>query len=217
MKAFVPVCLYSNGFFLVKENVRKFLRYYSNYDEILFVVVDRLYANNLLIKGKVDSEDAASRAYKKRGNDIYCLMQRCVREHISINKPSTNYIIKHWDEIAESNEFLNLKERIVREFDNNNALKEYCNAFINQNLSKMTDHVTLDKIRLEHDYLFSEITMSIFLTELCGYTDEIWEKPQGESMVDPIDILYRDEHVSLKNILSIDKSRRNQLYITQSN
>lgn len=102
MKAFVPVCLYSNGFFLVKENVRKFLRYYSNYDEILFVVVDRLYANNLLIKDKVDSEDAASRAYKKRGNDIYGLMQRCVREHVSINKPSTKYIIKHWNEIAES-------------------------------------------------------------------------------------------------------------------
>lgn len=81
----------------------------------------------------------------------------------------------------------------------------------------MTERITLDKKQLEYDYLFSEITMSIFLTELCGYTDEIWEKPQNESMVDPIDILYRDEQDSLRNILSIDKSKRNQLYITQSN
>lgn len=216
MKAFVPVCLYSNGFFLVKENVRKFLRYYSNYDEILFVVVDRLYANNLLIKGKVDSEDVAKRAYKKRGDDIYFLVQRCVREHVSIKKPSTIYTIKHWDEIAETKEYLSLKERIVCEFEKNNALKEYCSIFINQNLSKMTNHITLDKIQLEHDYLFSEITMSIFLTEFCGYSDEIWEKPQSESMVDPIDILYHDEQDSLRNILSVNKSKRNQLYITQS-
>ena len=75
MKAFIPICLYSNGFFLVKENVRKLLREYCTYEEILFVIVDKLYGNNLLIKDKVSTKEEAQKAYEKRGTDIFHLIQ----------------------------------------------------------------------------------------------------------------------------------------------
>ena len=213
-KAFVPICLYCNGFFLIKEQVLKFLRYYSYYDEILFVIVDKLYGINLLIKEKVCSIEAAHKAYEKRGQDIFFLIQNCIRNFISIDKPSTNFIIKKWNELAETSDYVDLKNTIISEFKNNVVLNKHCEKFIEENLARVTNRIDVEKKCLEHEYLFSEVAMSIYLTEFCGYTDEIWEKKQADSMEDPINLLYRNENESLNRIIGKKVGKRCQLYLS---
>ena len=217
MKAFIPICLYSNGFFLVKENVRKLLREYCTYEEILFVIVDKLYGNNLLIKDKVSTKEEAQKAYEKRGTDIFHLIQSCVREYVNSNNPTTNYVIKRWNEIAEANEYASLRIKVISEFNTNVRLKDYSRKFIDDSLARITERITEEKVVLEEDYLYSEIAMSIYLTEFCGYTEEIWEKPQKRSLPDPIAILYREEKDSLRNILNGKESKRHQLYVSIKN
>ena len=73
---------------------------------------------------------------------------------------------------------------------------------------------TDEKIKFEHDYLFAEITMSIYLTEYMGFGYEIWEKPQSEDLPDPLDILYRKEKESLATILCGKPSIRKQQYLS---
>lgn len=216
MKAFVPICLYSNGFFLAKEHVQSFLQYYINYDEILFVIVDKLYGHNLLIKNKVLTIETARMAYEKRGQDIFYLIRNCVRKHVTMKKPATNYVIKYWNEIADSNEYLYLKDKIIYEFDNNSNLKSHSEKFIEENLIRMINRIDDDKKDLERDYLFSEIAMSIYLTEFCGFTDEIWEKKQLDSLQDPIEVLYQEEPEILKKIIGKNNYHRNQLFLSLS-
>ncbi len=214
-KAFVPVCLYSNGFFLIKENIRFFLHIFSDYDEILFVIVDRLYGNNLLIKEKVTNEEDAFMAFTKRGADIYSLLNNSIQEQGKIELSKTKITIKKWDEIAEKeSDYKILKSRIIDVFDSNPVLDHYSTAFILNNLKILTNNnITEYKKQLEHDYLFSEIAMSIYLTEYCGYTDEIWERAPKTNLPDPIDILYNSEKVSLYLILGHRNSTRKQLYL----
>ena len=213
MKAFVPVCLYSKGFFLVKKNVLKFLRDNTNYEEILFVIVDKLYGNNLLIKEKVRTKEEAKIAYEKRGTDLLNLVQKGIREFTSSYPTSTKYVIKRWNEIADTEEYINLKQKVISVFEQNASLNSYCKEFIDDNLKKLTRRITPEKEELEHDYLFSEIAMSIYLPEFCGYNYEIWEKKPDKALPDPILILYQNEKESLNIILDGKDNKRQQMYI----
>lgn len=212
-RAFVPVCLYSNGFFLIKENIKFFLHVFSDYDEILFVVVDKLYGHNLLIKEKVACIEDATQAYQKRGKDIYSLLSNTIKEYNATNLTNSKIIIKLWKDFDEVDDYKLLKQKIIHVFDSNPNLHKYCEAFILHSLELMTNHITSYKKHLEHDYLFSEIAMSIYLTEFCGFSDEVWERPQSPTIPDPLDLLYRSEKNSLHLILSRVDSSRRQLYL----
>jgi len=213
MKAFVPVCLYSNGYFLVKENVRRFLSEQSSYDEMLFVVVDALYGINLLIKDMVKTREEAVAACEKRGYDIFHLLQKCIRTHVMSSKSNTSYLIKRWNEIAESEEYIDFREHVIVECRKSAIMSDYCKRFINSNLWRMTKHLTHAKELQEADYLFSELAMSLYLTEFRGYTNEIWERPQDISLPDPITVLYEKDLPTLKTLIGKAESERRQLYI----
>ena len=56
--------------------------------------------------------------------------------------------------------------------------------------------------------------MSIYLTEILGYENELWEKPLSEYLPDPLDILYNEEKESLTYILNNKHSIRVQQYLS---
>ena len=213
-RAFVPICLYTNGFFLIKENLMFFLHLFSDFSEIIFVVVDKLWGTDLLIKNKVGSEDEAISAYQKRGEDVYHHIKNTIQDYLSCHNANTNYLVFRWNEVAQRQEYIELLQRIEFVFDNNIFLKRYSDMFIINNLRKMTPNITERKIELEHDYLFAEITMSLYLTEFMEYGYEIWEKPQSEDLPDPLFVLYSKEKESLSTILGNKLSIREQLYLS---
>jgi len=213
-RAFVPICLYSNGFFLIKENLRFFLHVFSDFSEILFVVVDKLWGNNLLIKDKVKSEEEAENAYQERGKDIFCHVKNTIQDYLSSHHTQTSYQVVRWNELANRQDYVELREKIEQVFNSNLHLKHYSDMFVIHNLKKITHSITDEKIILEHDYLFAEITMSIYLTECLGYEFELWEKPQCEDLPDPLDILYKKEKESLSTILCNKYSIRQQHYLS---
>lgn len=214
-KAFVPICLYNNGFFLKGENLRFFLYIFSDYDEIMFVIVDRLYGNNLLIKNKVHNLEEAITSYNKRGGDIYSFTNKIVNEYMATYKLPPRIQIVRWDNIASDELYISLKKDIELKFADNLFLSHYSNMFIVNNLKKMTSLITDDKFRLEYDYLFSEIAMSIYMTEFLGYTNEVWEKPQDLTLPDPINVLYSNEKETLYSILKKESSFRVQSYLSE--
>lgn len=213
-KAFIPVCLYSNGFFLVKENLRFFLHVFSDCSELLFVIVDKLYGNNLLIKEKVQDEEQARKAYKERGEHIFLHVKNTIQDYVESHLVQTKYQIYRWNDIADRQEYIKLLNRILSVFNSNMNLKYYSDMFIIHNLTKMTDRITQKKMELEREYLFSEIAMSIYLTEILGYENELWEKPLSEYLPDPLDILYNEEKESLTYILTNKHSIRVQQYLS---
>jgi len=212
-KAFVPICLYSNGFFLVKDNLRFFLHVFSDLSEVLFVIVDKLYGNNLLIKDKVGTVDEAKVAYNERGKDIMLYVKKTIQEYILCHCSRTMYKVVRWEELSDSEEYIRLKSCVEKVFENSPNLKTYSQAFINHCLAKMTKDCNEYKQGLEYEYLFGEITMSIYLTEYLGYENEIWEKPQSDDLPDPIDYLYKYESASLQKILNERNSIRVQHYL----
>ncbi|MDO5527413.1 MAG: hypothetical protein Q4F85_15170 [Prevotella sp.] len=212
-KAFIPICLYTNGFFLVKENLRFFLHIFSDYSELLFVIVDKLYGNNLLIKDKATDPEDAKRNYEKRGLHIFSHVRNTIQDYIKSHNSYTKYHIVRWNDIANRQEYTEIKQRAIEIFNTNLNLRYYSNMFIIHNLKRMTDKITQRKIELEHEYLFEEIAMSIYLTEFLEYDHEIWEKPQSEYLPDPIDILYNEERESLYLLLEKEYSIRSQYYL----
>jgi hypothetical protein len=213
-KAFVPICLYSNGFFLVKDNLRFFLHVFSDYSELLFVIVDKLYGNNLLIKDKVLDVEQAEKAYKERGEHIFSHVKNTIRDYAESHHIQTKYQICRWNDIADRKDYVKLLNKVLSVFDSNLNLKYYSDMFIVHNLTKMTNIITPSKIELERDYLFGEIAMSIYLTEILGYNNEFWEKPQSEYLPDPLDILYNEERESLSCIIDNKESIRVQQYLS---
>ena len=213
-KAFVPICLYSNGFFLIKDNLRFFLHVFSDYSELLFVIVDKLYGNNLLIKDKVYDDEHAEKAYKKRGEHIFSHVKNTIQDYVESHRVQTKYQIYRWNDIADRQEYIKLLNKIISVFYSNLNLKYYSDMFIIHNLTKMTKKITPKKIELEREYLFGEIAMSIYLTEYLGYANEFWEKPQCDFLPDPLDILYNEEKKSLSCILDNKRSIRVQQYLS---
>ena len=104
-KAFVPICLYSNGFFLVKDNLRFFLHVFSDYSELLFVIVDKLYGNNLLIKDKVLDVEQAEKAYKERGEHIFLHVKNTIQDYAESHHVQTKYQIYRWNDIADRKDY----------------------------------------------------------------------------------------------------------------
>ena len=214
-KAFVPICLYSKGFFLEKENLKYFLYSFSDYDEILFLIIDELYGHNLLIKNKTKSFNRAKILAEKRGIDIYNFSKNIISEFADNNLSKTKFKLSRWNEYAKLKMYLNLYQKIKYEINKNSLLKEVCDKFINYNLINLTDEITNTKLLLEEDYLFSEMTMSILLTEYLGYSIEIWEKPPNPNIPDPISVLYDEGKKTLLNILNKKETSRNQFYLTE--
>lgn len=213
-KAFVPICLYSNGFFLVKDNLRFFLHVFSDYSELLFVIIDKLYGNNLLIKEKVLDVEQAEKAYKERGDHIFSHVKNTIQDYAESHHVQTKYKIYRWNDIANRKDYVKLLNKVLSVFDSNLNLKYYSDMFIVHNLTKMTDRITPKKIELEREYLFGEIAMSIYLTEILGYENEFWERPQSEYLPDPLDILYSEEKESLFHIINNRQSIRVQQYLS---
>lgn len=213
--AFVPICLYSDGFFLKSDNIKYFLHSFSDYDELLFLIVDKLYGNNLLIKEKTQSNDEANRLANKRGTDVYSFVKNSISDYYNNNNHKKAKItLLRWADFSEKEEYKSLYERVTNEFESNELLKKYSNDFILYNLKKLTSKINLTKKNLEAEYLFGEITMSLFLTEKMNYKDEIWEKPPNPDMTDPINILYKSEMNSLTKIIKSKNPIRNQIFIS---
>ena len=174
-----------------------------------------MWGDNLLIKDKVETESKAETAYQERGIDIYYHVKKTIHDFETCHNVKTNYLVFRWNELSKRQDYIELRQKIEQEFNRNLHLKYYCDLFIIHNLRKMTPIITDKKIELEHNYLFAEITMSIYLTEYLGYSCEIWEKPQSEDLPDPLDILYKKEMRSLSTILCNKPSIRQQHYLSQ--
>lgn len=214
-KAFVPICLYSDGFFLKKENLKYFLYSYSDYSEILFLIVDKLYAYNLLIKEKALNHDIAERMAIKRGKDVHSCVKNTMINFAATNPNiSPKMTVAYWDDFSKLPEYLNIYNKIRKSFQIDQRLKTYCDNFVNYNLHFLTQIIDQDKINLERKYLFGEIAMSLFISEILGYNNEVWEKHPNPEMVDPINLLYTQETETLKKILNLNRVSRNQLFVS---
>lgn len=213
-KAFVPICLYSDGFFLEKENLKFFLHTFRDYNEILFLIVDTLYGINLLIKEKVKDEKEGNTSADKRGGDILNYTNNTIKDYYFHHTDQEQIItVLRWDDFAKKEDFKLLYKNISSCIKGNHKLNSYCEDFIHYNLERLTKNINQEKLLLEEKYLFSEITMSILLTEFKGFNTEVWEKPPNPDMVDPINILYTKSKQVLKKIIKKDKLEREQIYL----
>lgn len=215
-KVFVPICLYRDGFFLDKENLRYFLHSFTDFSEIVFLIVDSLYANDLIIKDKAKDDIEAKFIANKRGQELLVYVENVTTSFVKrSNKISKRYKIVRWDDFASLGQYKNLYNKFSTEIKNDIEFMSYCDEFVMYNLKKLTTSISQHKIELEREYLFGEIVMSIYISELLGFGTTIWEKTPHPEMIDPINILYSKKSDLLFRILQTKNYLRKQIYLNE--
>ncbi|HTO78315.1 MAG TPA: hypothetical protein VMJ31_00910, partial [Methylocystis sp.] len=100
--------------------------------------------------------------------------------------------VAYWDEIAEMQEFQEFSERMREEILGDEELFSYINRFVKCRVQRFGLGADQNKeCGYEQEYLLSEMCMSVFCTEILGYTKEIWERRPPKNAPDPLKILYQ--------------------------
>jgi hypothetical protein len=99
-------------------------------------------------------------------------------------------VADRWNGIAGDSQFATLYAGIEHCFTNSPELKKIADEFAafqgHRTGWNMNDETRL----LEQKYLFSEVAMSIFMTECRGFCCEVWERDPAGPGPDPLGYLY---------------------------
>jgi hypothetical protein len=204
---FIPMCLYATSFYYQKRNIEYlFDNYISNYKHCLIVIADDLRAYNQIIKNLEENIDDALNSSRKKGDEIKNLVVNSLKD-----KEGSDILIKKWVDFKQNSEFIKIKEIVSNEIRINNSFKDVIHEFILFNLRKFDVQEDLESKYYEHQYILEEIAMSIFATEILGYSTELWEKAPTNSP-DPIKFLYENSPDIVKKITG--KSQLNRILTT---
>jgi hypothetical protein len=99
--------------------------------------------------------------------------------------------IVYWDEIAETAEFSALADRLRRELLEDDMLASEIDEFVTGRVTRFGLGGAPERARdYEREYLLSEVCMSVFCTEMLGFSNEVWERPPAADIPDPLKLIY---------------------------
>jgi len=192
---FIPICLYATSFYYQKRNIEiLYSNYISKYSRCLIVIADDLRAYNLIIKNEEENITDALVKARQKGNEIKNLVIHSLNQ-----KEGTEIVIKKWRDFMDKPEFIAIKDIVNNEINSNNVFNNVVHEFILFNLRKFEVQEVLESRYFEHQYILEEIAMSIYATEILGYSTELWEKAPIDSP-DPIKFLYENSTEIVKRI-----------------
>lgn len=206
---FVPICLYSTSFYYQKRNIEylydNFLKFFP---KSLIVIADDLKAYNLIIRNEENDSLSAIERARKKGDEIRNMVEN------SLKKFNDNRIqITKWIDLKETKSFKQIFENVKNEIEADPDLEIIVEQFIKYNLHKFSAEGESDSHIYERLYIFEEISMSIYATEILGFTTELWEKIPEKHSPDPLKYLFENKRSTLKRITGKPFLDRNFLTI----
>jgi hypothetical protein len=155
----------------------------------LIVVADRLLAYDNLVRGRYWSYDSVFVKARREASQIVRLI-----EHVAAKaKARSTGKIVYWDQIAEMEQFNQFSQRMRTEFLGVEALATAVDRFAKGRVERFGLGSSPERERdFEREYLLSEVCMSVYCTEVLGFSDEVWERPSKPELPDPLGLLYHD-------------------------
>jgi len=186
---FIPICLYSKTFYRKKENMKYlFSKYIQTSEATLIVICDDLHAYNLIIRGNCSTIDEAFKKAKKQGENLLNMILNIQKQFTEVE----DLRITMWTEIASQNKYTELLQNLKNILEQDKELEAVINEFVTLHIRKFRWSVHKDAAKWEERYLLQEIIMSIYVTEILGYSRELWENAPDPNSPDPIGYLYQN-------------------------
>jgi hypothetical protein len=187
---YVPVCLYPHTTYRTKAGATLlFDKYLVDSEQYLIVIADRLHALDRLVTGRYWSYDSVLIKARREAGEVSSLFERIAKRADAARHGK----IAYWDDIAAGEAFKRFNKGLRAELSSNAAFVSSLEAFVKLRVDRFglgSDH---DKeAEFEREYLLSEVSMSMFCTEVLGFSDEIWEKPVSPGVPDPLGLIYSD-------------------------
>jgi len=185
---FIPVCLYPHTKYRTHAGVRElFEKYQLRSHDYLIVVADRLLVLDRLVTGRYWSLASATAKAKQEAEQIFKLVTRVSHKM----KAQTAGRIVYWDEITEAAEFCVFADRLRREVLADDLLCAEIDEFVTRRVTRFgMEGGSQHECEYEREYLLSELCMSVFCTEVLGFSHEVWERAPAAEVPDPLKLLY---------------------------
>jgi len=181
---FVPVCMYTR-FFKRAENFARFTEDFLRPARRAFVAVaDDLNAYNFINRGY--REQIAFENARTEGANVATMISRIV-EKAGL---TTRVSVCRWAELTAAEDYRRLHTRVLSAFENDVKLRELLQEFVLHHIRRMGWKRTSSELEWERRYILEEITARVLMTEIRGYSCEIWEKIPGPLDPDPLRDLY---------------------------
>jgi hypothetical protein len=187
---YAPVCLYPHTTYRTKAGATLlFDKYLVDSDQYLIVIADRLHALDRLVTGRYWSYDSVFIKARREADEVSSLFERIAKRADAARHGK----IVYWDDIAAGEAFKRFNKGLRAELSSNGAFVSSLEAFVKLRVDRFglgSDHDR--EAEFEREYLLSEVSMSMFCTEVLGFSDEIWEKPVSPGVPDPLGLIYSD-------------------------
>jgi tRNA-dependent cyclodipeptide synthase len=192
---FVPICMYTR-FFKRTENFRRFTEEVLQPSRRAFIVVaDDLNAYNLINRGF--PETIAFHNARTEGANVETMIRRI----IDTAGLGAHVQVCRWATLTADDDYRSLYERLRMAFDAEPVPAALLQKFVVHHARRMGWQQTKRELEWETRYILEEIAASVLLTEVRGFSAEIWEKIPGPLDPDPLRDLYRD-HADLLSQLT---------------
>lgn len=185
---FVPVCLYPHTRYRTREGVTQLIRRFAlDRREHLVVVADVLLAFDNLVTGRFWNPEMVFPKASRQGEEILRLIRKTARRQRSDGTMSLN----RWNDLAQTSDFRDFSERIVSLCEASEPFRAVVDRFVRARIERFVRGDTGDRqYDAEKHYIFGEISMSVYCTEILDYRIEVWERPLQPAASDPLGVLY---------------------------
>jgi tRNA-dependent cyclodipeptide synthase len=189
---FIPVCLYPHTKYRTNAGVKELFEKYALRDhDHLVVVADRLLVLDRLITGRYWTVSSAANKAKQEAKQILRLIKR-MSSRAGAQARGT---ILCWDEIAATPRYSDFAQHLQQAVLADQMLAEAIQAFVERRVERYGLGASPERERdYEREYLLSEVSMSVYCTEVLGFSNEVWERPPQADVPDPLKLLYDARH-----------------------
>jgi hypothetical protein len=187
---YVPICLYPHTKYRTKTGAMfLFEKFLVDSEQYLIVIADRLFALDRLVTGRFWNSDSVFATARREASQIFSLVSRIAKK---VGAAGNGKIV-YWDEVAAREEFKRFDRSIRAELSANEVLVSSLDKFVKLRVDRFGMKRDPQKeAEFEREYLLSEVSMSMFCTEVLNFSNEIWEKPVSQGVPDPIGLIYSD-------------------------
>lgn len=185
---FIPVCLYPHTKYRTAAGVKALFEKYRLRDhDHLMVVADRLLVLDRLVTGRYWTVPLAISKAAQEAKQVLSLINR-----ISIKAGArTRGTIVCWNEIAETARYAEFSQRLQKAVLSDRMLAESIHEFVERRVSRFGPGSSPERERgYEKEYILSEVAMSVFCSEILGFSNEVWERPPQANTPDPLKLIY---------------------------
>ena len=193
-KYYVPVCLYPHTKYRTRAGLDDLFEKYSlSENPCLIVVADRLLALDRLVTGRYWQPANVVKTARRDAEQVFRLIRRTAAAHGT----GEACRICYWDDVADDQGYIGFAAQLQAAINADPGMSEQIDRFVSNRTDRFGDKANPERAaEAEREYLLSEVTMSVFSTEMLGYAVEVWERQPAADIPDPLKFLY-EQHVAL--------------------